>query len=53
METNGHVMNCIAYEHVRDGKDLTSDEDLVKFFKEVIKIRMQREKITSDLVSPV
>ena len=43
VETNGHVMNCIAYEHVRDGKDLTSDEDLVQFFKEVMKMRMQRK----------
>ena len=42
VETSDHVMKCKAYEHVRDGKDLTRDEDLVQFFKEVMKMRMQK-----------
>ena len=38
-------MSCQAYEHVRQGKDLGSDKGLVEFFKEVLKIRMQKMKI--------
>ena len=45
VESNGHVMTCQAYEHVREGKDLGSDMGLVQFFKEVLKIRMQKKKI--------
>ena len=45
VESNGHVMSCQAYEHVRQGKDLGSDKGLVEFFKEVLKIRMQKMKI--------
>ena len=42
VETNGHVMSCEAYEHVREGKNLDSDKDLVQFFKEILKIRMKK-----------
>ena len=40
VETNCHVMSCQAYEHVRQGLDLGSDRDLVKLFKEVMRIRV-------------
>ena len=45
VESHGHVISCQAYEHVREGKDLDSDTDLVQFFKEVLKIRMKKMKV--------
>ena len=44
-ETNGHVMCCEAYKLIREGKDLEKDRDFVEFFREVLKIRMQKMKI--------
>ena len=44
VETSGHVMSCQAYELIREGKDLSTDRDLVQFFKEVMKIRMKEKK---------
>ena len=38
-------MSCEAYKDVRQEKDLGSDKGLVEFFKEVLKIRMQKMKI--------
>ena len=45
VESNGHVMHCQAYDHVREGKDLGSDKGLVQYFKEVLKIRMKKMKV--------
>jgi hypothetical protein len=45
VETNCHNMSGQAYEHVRQGLDLCSDTDLVKFFKEVMKIRMEKKSM--------
>ena len=44
IETNCHVLVCKAYEQVRAGKDLKCDEDLVQFFKQVMKIRMKKKE---------
>ena len=45
VETNSHVMSCQAYEDIRQGLDLGNDKDLVKFFKEVMRIRMKKKKV--------
>ena len=43
-ETNCRVVICKAYEQFRAGKDLKCDEDLVEFFKQVMKIRMKKKE---------
>ena len=45
VESNAHVIECVAYDHVRDGKDLNCDKDLVQYFKEVMTIRMRKSKL--------
>ena len=45
VETNCHVLSCQASEQVRQGLDLDSDKDLVQFFKEVMKIRMEKKTV--------
>ena len=45
VETNAHVMSCETYTLIREGKDLKKDKDLVDFFREVLKLRMQKLKI--------
>ena len=39
LETQEHLRVCFGYAHLRDGKDLTKDMDLVTFFKEVLDLR--------------
>ena len=34
VESNAHVVECVAYDNVRDGKDLNCDKDLFQYFKE-------------------
>ena len=38
-ETTLHLTNCMAYQHLRVGKDLTNDKDLVYYFREVLELR--------------
>ena len=45
VESDAHVIKCVAYEQVRDGKDLNCDKDLVQYYKEVMKIRMRKSKL--------
>ena len=42
VDSNAHVIKFVAYEHVRDGKDLNCDKDLVQYIKEVMRIRMRK-----------
>ena len=39
IDTQSHMMICPAYSKLREGKDVNSDEDLVKYLVEVTKIR--------------
>ena len=39
IETQSHMMSCPAYENFRSDKDLNCDEDLVKYFKQVLQVR--------------
>ena len=45
VESNAQLIKCVAYEQVRDGKDLNCDKDLVQYYKEVMKIRMRKSKL--------
>ena len=46
VEANIHVLICRAYNELRNVKDLKeSEDDLVAYFKEVIKLRMKKMKV--------
>ena len=38
VDTQSHVRVCLAYEHLREGKDLNKDQDFVRYFCQVIKL---------------
>ena len=39
MDSQEYVLSCESYRHLREGKDLMSDSDLVQYFREVISLR--------------
>ena len=39
VDSQFHVMICPAYDHLTEGKNLDNDQDLVKYFPEVSKLR--------------
>ena len=44
-DTQNHVVSdCPAFEHVRVNRDMSNDADLAKFFKEVIKQRLEENE---------
>ena len=43
VDTQSHVLTCGSYEDLRYNKDLSRDEDLVLFFKHVVKRRMKED----------
>jgi DNA-binding phage protein len=45
IETNDHVLMCRKYTSFRTAKDLKKDEDVIKYFKEVMN---EREKIEEE-----
>ena len=45
MDSQSHVIICEGYKHLREGKDLNSDTDLVDYFKGVISLREKLEDI--------
>ena len=38
-DTQQHILVCPAYTEFREGKDLSKDNDLVNYFKQVLKLR--------------
>ena len=43
MDSQSHIVWCPAYAELREGKDLNSDQDLVTYYHEVMKIREDSE----------
>ena len=43
IDTQSHIRYCPAYEKFRNDKDLDNDQDLVKYFREVIDMRENEE----------
>ena len=41
IDSQSHILYCPAYQQLREGKTLTSDQDIVTYFKEVLEIRMK------------
>ena len=39
VDSQSHVRVCPAYQHLRAGKNLDNDQDLVRYFQQVIKLR--------------
>ena len=40
LDTQEHIKTCEGYEHLRTGKNLDTDKDLVNYFYSVIRKRM-------------
>ena len=38
IETQSHILYCEAYSALREGKSLSSDKDIVVYFRKVIEI---------------
>lgn len=38
-DTQEHVIRCPSYKHLRTGKDLSYDKDLVQYFSNVLRLR--------------
>ena len=45
MDSQTHILSCDSYQYLRNGKDLSSDKDLVTYFREVISLREKIENI--------
>ena len=39
IDTQAHMTICPAYQHLREGRSLSCNKDLVQYFKEVLSIR--------------
>ena len=39
INSQSHILYCPAYKQMREGKSLTSDSDIVEYFKKVLEIR--------------
>ena len=39
IDTQSHILYCEAYRGLREGKSLSSDKDIVEYFRKVIEIR--------------
>ena len=44
MDSQSHIIWCPAYAELREGKDLKCDQDLVKYYQQVMKIREESIK---------
>ena len=45
IDSQTHILSCASYKHMRKGKNLNSDRDLVRYFREVISLREKIEHI--------
>ena len=45
MDSQSHVLTCESYKFLREGKDLSSDLDLVKYFRDVLTLREKVEQL--------
>ena len=43
VDSQSHILYCPAYHQFREGKSLSSDQDIVDYFQEVIKLRMKED----------
>ena len=52
VDSQSHILYCSSYKQLREGKSLSSDQDIVTYFKEVlaIRIKLDLDKWICDLV---
>ena len=43
IDSQSHLMWCPTYAPLREGKNINSDQDLVKYFQQVFKLREEHE----------
>ena len=43
VDSQSHILYCPAYHQLREGKSLNSDQDIVDYFREVVKMRMNED----------
>ena len=43
ISSQNHIKVCEEYEHLREGKDLENDLDMIQYFVDVIKFRQEVE----------
>ena len=41
IDSQSHILYCPAYQKLREGKNLNSDQDVVTYFREVLRIRSE------------
>ena len=41
VDSQSHILYCPAYQQLREGKSLSSDQDMVSYFKEILAIRLK------------
>ena len=39
VDSQSHILTCSAYKQLREGKSLDSDQDIVDYYKKVLRIR--------------
>ena len=44
VESQSHVLFCLAYVKLRNGLDLTKQDDLIIYYREVLVFRDRKEK---------
>ena len=42
-DTQEHILRCPCYQHLRVGKEMSSDKDLVDYFRKVINLREKHD----------
>ena len=45
IDSQSHILVCDSYKNLREGKNLSSDYDLVKYFRDVISLRDKLDEI--------
>ena len=49
LDTQEHLLSCEGYKHLRAGKDLERDKDLVLYFRSIVKQRLEAGLLMSAL----
>ena len=44
VDSQSHILYCPAYQYLREGKSLKSDQDIVDYFRQVMKLRLKDDE---------
>ena len=45
ISSQSHIKVCVEYEHLREGKDLENDCDMIQYLVDVIKYRQEAKEL--------